>query len=209
MTREEFPIREKERAGRRVNITLVSANLLRWLGGLSSIPGEVIEAVQAVLAKAKEKDEIRDFRVYALGSDLHLQVNTLGQGWRSLKAHQLAYEAAAASLARASDSGLYRPMERQDFFQLPLFERFVALRLRPLDFPFTERGSEPIYVAKLINGSVGSFNRMLYNLFFPPAKGSHPRLDGTRFVAIVEKAADLLAGKKQRRLFSVGDRPAG
>jgi fructose 1,6-bisphosphate aldolase/phosphatase len=54
---------------------------------------------------------------------------------------------------------------------------------------------------------VGAFNRMLFNLFFHPDKGSHQRLDGTRFIGIVENAEDLQAGKVQRRLFAFGDRP--
>jgi hypothetical protein len=48
---------------------------------------------------------------------------------------------------------------------------------------------------------------MLFNLFFHPDKGSHQRLDGTRFIAVVENIADLTAGKVQRRLFAFGDRP--
>ncbi|MGH7753849.1 MAG: fructose 1,6-bisphosphatase, partial [Gemmatimonadales bacterium] len=73
--------------------------------------------------------------------------------------------------------------------------------------PFTERGAEPIVIAKLMNGAAGAFNRMLFNLFFQPDTGSHQRLDGTRFIALVESAGDLAAGKAERRLFAFGDRP--
>jgi fructose 1,6-bisphosphate aldolase/phosphatase len=207
MTGDEFLIQEKQRSAKRTTITVVSANLIRWLGGISSLPREVIEAGEAVLNKAKGEGRIRDFRVYAFGQDMHLQVNTLGEGLHSQRVHQLIYEAVHAALSRGADAGLYRPAQGQDFFRLPAAERIAALRLRPVEFPFSERGSEPIYIAKVINGAVGSFNRMLFNLFFHPDKGSHQRLDGTRFLAIVENAHDLLTGRRQRRLYAFGDRP--
>ncbi|MDI6755576.1 MAG: fructose 1,6-bisphosphatase [Thermodesulfobacteriota bacterium] len=207
MTFNEFEAQESKRITRRATITIVSANVIRWLGGVSSIPREVVEAGEAILTRAKEKGDIRGCRVYAFGKDMHLQVNTLGAGLQSLAAHRLIFEAIDASFLRAADAGLYRPVNGQDYFRLNPGERIAALRLRPVEFPFTERGSEPIYVAKLINGAVGSFNRMLFNLFFHPDKGSHQRLDGTRFLAIVENANDLRAGQKQRRLYAFGDRP--
>lgn len=48
---------------------------------------------------------------------------------------------------------------------------------------------------------------MLFNLFFHPDKGSHQRLDGTRFIALVEHAGDLSGGNRQRRVYAFGDRP--
>jgi fructose 1,6-bisphosphate aldolase/phosphatase len=160
-----------------------------------------------VLQKAQQNGDIRDYRVYPFGNDLHLQVNTLGQGLHNPKVHKLAYEAAAAAFTKASELGLYRSTEGKDFFQLSPRERLAALQLRPVEFPFTERGSEPLVIAKLMNGAVGGFNRMLFNLFFHPDKGSHQRLDGTRFIAVVENVNDLTAGKTQRRLYVFGDRP--
>lgn len=207
LTREEFLIQERERVAKRVTITVVSANLLPWLGRLSGIPQEVVEAARAVLFKAQQGGDIRDFRVYPFGKDLHLQINTLGQGLHNPKVHRLILEAATAALARAAEASLYRPIDGQDFFHLSLRERIAALQVRPLEFPFTERGAEPIVVAKLMNGAIGAFNRMLFNLFFHPDKGSHQRLDGTRFIAIVENANDLLAGRTERRLYAFGDRP--
>lgn len=205
--RDEFLAQEHERAAKRVVLTVTSANLLRWLGGLSSIPQEVVEAARAVFYKAQKNGLIRDFRVHPFGKDLHLQINTLGQGLHNPKVHRLAYEAATAALARAAEAFLYRPIDGQDFFHLSTQERIAALHLRSVEFPFTERGAEPIVIAKLINGAVGGFNRMLFNLFFHPDKGSHQRLDGTRFIALVESVGDLSAGKIERRLYAFGDRP--
>ena len=203
----EFLAAEKERIPGRATITVVSASLGRWLGGLASIPESVAEAARAVLSQAQKNDAIRDFRVYAFGDDLHLQINTLGQRLQNARIHKLAFDAAVAALAAAQEKRFYRPMDGQDFFKLGSSERIAALRLRPVEFPFTERSAEPLVIAKLLNGGVGAFNRMLFNMFFHPDKGSHQRLDGTRFVSIVENVNDLSAGRNQRRIYSFGDRP--
>jgi hypothetical protein len=54
MTREEFMAMEREREPKRANVTIVSANLIRWLGELSALPGEVLDAGKAVLEKARK-----------------------------------------------------------------------------------------------------------------------------------------------------------
>ncbi|MGH7830334.1 MAG: fructose 1,6-bisphosphatase, partial [Candidatus Binatia bacterium] len=207
MNLDEFVSAEKERIRQRATATIISANVGRWLGGLSSIPREVVEAGRSVLLKAHKAGAIRDFRLYSFGDDLHIQINTLGEGLHNSKVHKLAYDAANAALADAQQRHLYHPIDGQDLFRLSPSERIAAMRLRPVEFPFTERGAEPIIIAKLINGAVGAFNRMLFNLFFHPDKGSHQRLDGARFMAIVENVPDLVAGKRERRLYAFGDRP--
>ncbi|MFQ5849727.1 MAG: fructose 1,6-bisphosphatase [Candidatus Binatia bacterium] len=205
--RSEFLADEKQRVASRATVTLVSANLCRWLGGLSSIPNEVVEAGRSLLRKAQQAGDIRDYRVYAFGNDLHVQVNALGKGLHNPNVHRLAYEAASVALAQAVEARLFRPIKGQDFFRLRPRERIAALHLRAVEFPFTERGAEPIVIAKLMNGGIGAFNRMLFNMFFHPDKGSHQRLDGTRFIGIVENANDLAAGKTKRRIYAFGDRP--
>ncbi len=207
MTRDEFVAQERERVGKRATITVISANVGRWLGGLSSVTDEMIAAARAVLDKAKRDTVLRDFRVFGFGNDLHVQLNTLGRGLHNPAAHSLAYQAVTESLKRAAEVQLYRPIDGRDFFHLAEGERVVALGLRPVEFPFTERGSEPILIAKLINGAAGAFNRMLFDMFFHPDKGSHQRLDGTRFIALVENIGSLLSGKTERTLYAFGDRP--
>lgn len=207
MTREEFLAKEASRIGQRVTITIVSANLIRWLGGLFTIPQEIMEAASTILTQARQEGEIRDFLIYPLGKDLHLQVNTLGKGTHNISIHKIIWKALEEAMAKASELGFYRPLKGEDYLQMNPVERLAGLRVRPLEFPFTERGSEPLYIAKLINGAIGSFNRSLFNLFFHPDKGSHQRLDGTRFIALVENVPDLIAGQRKRRIFAFGDRP--
>lgn len=206
MTKEEFLENEKSLAPRRATILIVSAKLSPWLGS-SSIPEEALEGARERLATARRKGDIRDFRAHAFGSDLHLQINTLGKGLQQKEAHALALEAATAALERAARNGYYRARDGEDFFRSSARERIAGLNLRSLEFPFTERGAEPIVIAKLIHGAAGGFNRMLFDLFFHPDKGSHQRLDGSRFIALVENVGDLAAGKSARRLYAFGDRP--
>jgi hypothetical protein len=85
--------------------------------------------------------------------------------------------------------------------RLPSGDQVRVLSIRPVEFPLTERRAEPILIAKLINGAVGGFNRMLFNLFFHHDKGFHQRLDGTRFLALVEHVDELVAGKEERSRF--------
>ncbi|HVN97253.1 MAG TPA: fructose 1,6-bisphosphatase [Syntrophorhabdaceae bacterium] len=207
MTKEEFVRDEPGRVERRVTATVVSADILRWLKGLSSIPISVITRAQSTLEKARHGGVIRDFRVFAMGSDLVAQITSLGKGLNSIHMHGLALEAMASALTAASEAGIYRAADGLDFFCLRPDEKVEALRIIPLDFPFTERGAEPIFVAKVMNGGMGAFNRMLFDLYFHPDKGSHQRLDGARYVAIVENIGDVRSCKKVRRLYVFGDRP--
>src|SRR6266700_5582643 len=208
LTKDDFLAHEREHLPKRVTMTVMSANVLRWLGGLSTIPDAMLEAGRAVLGRAQHDGAIRDYRLYALGSDLVMQTTTLGQGLHNPKIGALASEVVTSALTCAAEAHVYHAIPGEgDFFHLTPRQRVAALRLRPLEFPFTERGAEPIVIAKLMNGAVGAFNRMLFNLFFHPDKGSHQRLDGTRFIAVVESVDDVVAGRTQRRLYAFGDRP--
>src|SRR5262249_19424007 len=155
LTKDDFLAQERERIPKRVTMTVLSANVLRWLGGLSTIPDELLEAGRAVLGRAQQDGAIRDYRLYALGSDFIMQLMTLGQGLHSPKIGALASEVVTAALTRATAAHVYHPLDEGDFFHLTPRQRLAALRLRPLEFPFTERGAEPIIIAKVMNGAVG------------------------------------------------------
>jgi fructose 1,6-bisphosphate aldolase/phosphatase len=114
----------------------------------------------------------------------------------------VAKEAAVAALTRGRELGLRGPLDKPDSRQLGETELSAALDPRQLDYPFTERGAEPIFVAKALNGSWGFFNRALFNLFFNPDKGSGHRIEGNDFCAVVESVADLRAGKPKPRSFA-------
>src|SRR5262249_51867166 len=117
----------------------------------------------------------------------------------------LAKGAALAALARGFELGLEHPaLPPGKPALLSPAKLEIALYLRQLDFEFTERGAEPIFVAKALNGSWGFFNRAVFNLYFNPDKGSGHRIEGNDFRAIVESVADLRAGKSNVRTFEFG-----
>jgi fructose 1,6-bisphosphate aldolase/phosphatase len=188
-------------------VQIISANLGRVLGPY--LPEPVVEAARASLKRPEVDRCLRGAWVMAFGDDLHFHLTTFnedlptGTNARTV-AIQAAKEAACAALARGRELGLRGQNMKTDPRQLGVTELESALDLRHLEYPFTERGAEPIFVAKALNGSWGFFNRALFNLFFNPDKGSGHRIEGNDFCAVVENVADLRAGKPNVRTFTFG-----
>ncbi len=204
-SRAEFLQAEERRAVHRVVAVFASIRLLPWLDTGTEIPTSIVDAVRRKLQEFSTTAEVRGFLVQRLGADLVVQANLLG----------------ANPYAQTLENGVWNPViealrgvaprlgsRLTSLFSAPATEQQSKLSLRMLRFPFTERGAEPILVAKLVGGGLGGFNRSLFNLFFHPDKGSHQRLDGTRFIALVEHVPTLLAKEKRRRVYFFGDRPA-
>ena len=188
-------------------IHIISANLGRILGPY--LPEAVVEAARASLARPEVARYLRGAWVMAFGDDLHFHLSIFANDLPASKssanfALQAAKEAACAALARGRDLGLRGPLTKPDPRQLGVTELETVLDLRQLDYPYTERGAEPIFVVKALNGSWGFFNRALFNLFFNPDKGSGHRIEGNDFRAVVESVADLRAGRTPVRAFTFG-----
>jgi fructose 1,6-bisphosphate aldolase/phosphatase len=188
-------------------IHIISANVGRFLG--PDVPEAVVEAARACLRRDEAGKRLRGIWVKAFGDDLHFHLVTFnGDGPGGAEpgpvAARLAREAAVAALVRGRELGLGGGLDRADPRQLGPVELTAALQLRQLDYPFTERGAEPIFVARALNGSWGFFNRALFNLFFNPDKGSGHRIEGNDFRAVVESVADLRAGKTPVQTFAFG-----
>ena len=64
LTQDAFLAQAHERVSKRVAMTV----------GLSTIPNEVLEAGRVVLCRAQQDGAIRDYRLYALGSDLMIRL---------------------------------------------------------------------------------------------------------------------------------------
>jgi fructose 1,6-bisphosphate aldolase/phosphatase len=187
-------------------IHVFSANLGRLLGPY--LPEQVVEAARASLRRPEPARRLRGAWVMAFGDDLHLHLTTSAADHKDAPAAayvaKAAKEAAVAALVRGHELGLRGPLANGDPRHLGNAELEAALDLRRLEYPFTERGAEPIFVAKALNGSWGFFNRALFNLFFNPDKGSGHRIEGNDFRAVVESVADLAAGKPTPRTFHFG-----
>lgn len=189
------------------NIHIVSANLGRWLG--PQLPEPVVESARAFLRTNDSAGRLRAAWVVFFGDDLHLHLTTCNADFRegedpSAVAGQLARGAALAALTRGYDLGFGSRSAKGNPLSLDKAKQDAALVLRQLDYPFTERGAEPIFVAKALNASWGFFNRAVFNLYFNPDKGSGHRIEGNDFRAVVESVADLRAGKANPRAFAFG-----
>lgn len=208
MKREQFLIQEKEGLKTRSTITVVSADLEAWIGGHTTIPESIIQTVRGRLEKAKLEGSILDFRVYPFAYDLFIEVTSFGCGLYDSAIHAVILESLREGLSDLEESGGERgDAATRNAAAMGAGRLVSSLRLRPVDFPFSERQAEPIFIAKVMNGATGSFNRMLFDLFFHPDKGSHQRLDGARFIALVENIADIREMKEDRRVWVFGDRP--
>jgi len=196
-----------EASAKRVTVSVFSYNIGHLFGrDTFTLPDEVIEAAKNVLEAYKSTGEIKDYVVYGFGQDLHVQINTYGLGTQNPRIQSLGMEAALAAVNAAASHGYPAKVNGKDFSALSLHEKTKALNIRPVELPFTERGAEPIFISKAINGGMAFFNRALVNLF-ASENVSGPRLEGAGVVFMVENIADIRAGKSDRRVYVFGDRP--
>jgi fructose 1,6-bisphosphate aldolase/phosphatase len=182
-------------------IHVLSANLSRALG--QHLPEPVVEAARQSLKRPEVARLLRGSWVMTFGDDLHLHLTTFGGDFAQGEAtHAFALrvgkEAILAAVAKGKQLGLCGPVNVPDARRLSDTNFGTVLDLRDLEYPFTERRAEPIFVAKALNGSWAFFNRALFNLFFNPDKGSGHRIEGNDFLAVVESVEDLQAGRPPR-----------
>lgn len=191
-------------------ITIISLNLGRFLN--VEIPDSLVETVRRVLAEDVRQDRLLGATAWAFGPDLHLHLTHLNGGdpvedfeevHCSKRAVECALKAAGAAIQKAVDMKI----SSQDVVKIASLsrqEQAEALDLRCLHYPFTERGAEPIFVAKAIDAGWGFFNRALFNLFFNPDKGSGRRIEGNDFLGVVESIEDLAEDRDEIRAFEFG-----
>jgi len=187
-------------------IHLISLNLGRWLG--PGLLDDVVAAARSYL-HAKDGSRLRGAWIRAFGADLHFHLTTFagdfGKGQDPVMyAAELALDAGSVALTTGQHLGLASPETDQVLHETNRIEVARLLDMRRLDYPFTERPAEPIFVAKALNGSWGFFNRALFNLFFNPDKGSGHRIEGNDFAAVVESVRDLRDAKRDVRTFAFG-----
>ena len=184
------------------NIDIISLDLGSFLAG--ELPSQIIDVAREVLDRKIEEGQLRGAFVQGFGRDLHMHLSTysgdLQQADSLTVSSQAALAAGLKALEEAQAMGL-GSAEAEKLSSLPPHTQATALNLRSLNFPYTERGAEPIFVAKAINASWGFFNRGLFNLYFNPDKGSGRRIEGNDFLGIVESIEDLKSNKPEVRTF--------
>src|SRR3989442_8748680 len=80
LTKDDFLAHEREHLPKRVTMTVMSANVLRWLGGLSTIPDAMLEAGRAGLGRAPHHRAVPGYPLVAPRRDLALEIPALGPG---------------------------------------------------------------------------------------------------------------------------------
>ena len=184
------------------NIDIISLDLGSFLA--RELPSQIIDVARELLDRKIEEGQLRGAFVQGFGRDLHMHLSTysgdLQQADSLTVSSQAALAAGLKALEEAQAMGL-ASAEAEKLSSLPPHTQATALNLRSLNFPYTERGAEPIFVAKAINASWGFFNRGLFNLYFNPDKGSGRRIEGNDFLGIVESIEDLKSNKSEVRTF--------
>ncbi len=192
----------KDRSLEQSNIDIISLDLGSFVGG--ELPSQIVDVAREVLGQKIEEGQLRGAFVQGFGRDLHMHLSTyngdLQQADSLAVASQAALAAGLKALEEAQAMGL-GSAEAEKISSLPPYNQATALNLRSLSYPYTERGAEPIFVAKAINASWGFFNRGLFNLFFNPDKGSGRRIEGNDFLGVVESIEDLKGNKPDVRTF--------
>lgn len=204
----EFLQAEQSRTPKRVVASFLSLRILPLLRGAPEIPLGICHTVAEGLQSLVAQRTIRGALVHRFGADLLVQANLVGADPYQTSPETNVWTSIVQSLKQCGGSTGGPYPDLNEALSSPEPELTQRFHVRTLWFPFSERGAEPLFIAKLIGGALGGFNRALFNLFFHPDKGSHQRLDGTRFIALVEHIPTLLEGRTKRRIYFFGDRPA-
>ena len=194
------------------NVTIVSIDLGQWIK--SELPDQIVNIARDELHNKLSENRLRGAWVQGFAGELHLHITTYNADFIEEDEYVVQpIEAAVRAGVKAGLIALEKAIEMQhcsddakEILALDTGSEALAeaLGLHYLNFPFTERGAEPIFAAKAINGGWGFFNRSIFNLFFNPDKGSGRRIEGNDYLGVVESIADLKSGKEALRTYEFG-----
>ncbi len=178
----------------RVTTTVVSLDVATWLGGATRIPDEVVAFAENELKNEMAAGTITAFVVKARGKDLDIQANHQ-KGSESPIIQKILTDLMVRTLVQAVSPS---SETREEVHQTA--RSYVSYR--PAEMTYTERGAEPILIAKAIDAGPGFFNKALWNIFSHPDLQSTTTIDafaapGFRYV--LSSVEDLKAGKKNPR----------
>lgn len=170
------------------------------------IPDAVVTAIQDRLERYREEGKILSATVKDFGgTDIDIDV-THRYGELNAAVSGLILEAMKEGALKAQQFGLLK--QEIDVGSLSLEELDRRLRTKVNVHSITERGAEPVVIAKIIGGSIGAANIKLYHEFFVPGStplqklGFVPAIDLSKgeklpvrgFRAIVRRTEDVLKG---------------
>ena len=172
---------------------------------LEIIPDEVVDAVR----KKLEQDKVQGKILSAVVKDysgVEIDIHTTHRyGELNAAVHRLMLEAFREGILKAQELGLLREGASIDSMSLEDLTK-KALRLKTNEHSITERGAEPVVIAKIIGAGIGAANIKAYHEFFMPGATPLQKLGfvpevgekgkpGVRgFRAIVRRTEDVLKG---------------
>lgn len=201
---------EGKRLSAQSTISIVSLQLGQYING--DIPNAAAETARNELNLRVDQGVLRGVWVERFAKDLHLHISTHNSDFLNNDSHwtdpleeaqEAALKAGLKALEKAIELKATQP-GAEFILDLSRSEQLETLNTRCLNFPYSERGAEPIFVAKAIDGSQGFFNRALFNLFFNPDKGSGRRIEGNDYLAVVESIEDLTNNRESIRTYEFG-----
>ena len=194
------------------NVTIATLDLGRWIQ--CELPDQIVKIARDELHNKLSENRLRGAWVRSFAGDLHLHITTynadfIEEGENIVQPFEAALRAAVKAGLIALEEAIKMQLCSDEAKEILSFDAeskrlAEALGLHYLNFPFTERGAEPLFAAKAINGGWGFFNRAVFNLFFNPDKGSGRRIEGNDYLGVVESISDLKSGKETLRTYAFG-----
>ena len=171
---------------------------------LEQIPDAVVAAVRGKLDQDIAQGKLLGAVVNDFGAtEIEIHV-THRYGELNAAVQRLMLEAMKAGVLKAQELGLLR--KEIDVISMSLDDLAKALRVKYEPHSITERGAEPIVIAKMIGAGIGAADIKLYHEFFMPGSTPLQKLGfvpevgdkdkpGVRgFRAIVRRTEDVLKG---------------
>ncbi len=168
---------------------------------VEQIPDAVVKAITKKLDEYISDGKLLGAVVKDFGAtDIDIHV-THRYGEVNATVQRLILEAMREGVLKAQELGLLK--EEIEIASMSLTDLAKVLRVKYQAHSITERGSEPVVMAKMVGAGIGAANIKLYHEFFMPGSTPLKKLGftpkgkkGVRgFRAIVRKTEDVLKGK--------------
>jgi len=196
------------------------------------IPDAVVQAVQQALDGAKANREITDVRIRRYNGVLFVYLTYNGPA-RNPEQDHLVSSIVAHAIETHTDGVVLSDAYHKEFAGVKPSERIAALPLVTGALGFSERAAEPIYVAVALGGDISAFNLPIAQIFMREAVENQQKIEGLDdaslmklvetnqaelrdealregpgYVFVIERASDVLAGKRDRIAYYISTQQA-
>ncbi len=210
-----------KRLAEKVQTTTYLANLGRLYAD-GRVPERVVRDIAAQLDAAKAQGDIADVRLKRYGGRLLMELTYNGPSRNPIQDRRL-QDAVLRAVGGQGQGVEFSEAYGREFAGKRRSDQLRALQMTTGDFAFNERESEPIYLAAALGGHLTAFNPAFVQLFMREAVENQLRIEGLDdkslaallsskqadlreealregpgYVFVIERASDILAGKRSR-----------